>query len=550
MLTMRKISVVVGDEANANRVAAYVLERPDGPDRTRSAWLGSEVALGAIGAEPQAEVRREQLVRALQGQHTASGEQVRKPGKLKREDEADAALAIATIDLTFSAPKSVSVLWSQETPDRRLLIEEAMVAAARSMLEHLTRTRPIVYRRVDGRRLGEPAQGPAAAGALHITARRAAGDPVPSPQLHVHSILIGVERRDGQLVAPNSAALLKGGTPVEGGAVARAALADGLVEIGYELEPETGDSGRYFEVRGLPGRLVERASGRAREVRAAIDAHERERGAPLRGGALAVAALETRQAKEPRLSVAEMARVWRAWAQEVGFGPGQVAGLRNGGGYPGALAKRRQSAREALQRKLEPLGPTFPDDLARTVAYEAAPGRLDLDEVGVLLDSMWRSGALTLVGDGRATVQGSALLRREVLRAATEWTVLERGPEAPAEALPAFVSARRELGWEVIASAGGAAGARLLGAELDCPWSAAERLVSRLEQGRLRFAEPTVLVVAEPERIGLGIWAEIARAHETHGTQVIALRDGERFAEVDAVTAFREILEVTPDRGG
>lgn len=79
-----------------------------------------------------------------------------------------------------------------------------------------------------GERVREPAAGIAAALSLHVTARRTDDDDyAPAPQLHVHSVVVGLLRKDGRLVTPDLWNWRDNGAR-EGGALGRATLADSL----------------------------------------------------------------------------------------------------------------------------------------------------------------------------------------------------------------------------------------------------------------------------------------------------------------------------------
>lgn len=260
MLTVRKIRVGVGDLQGALAAARYPLEAADSPSAFArdgeeggggpcAMWLGSEHALGLIGLERGAEVAVEQLTLALQGRHAKTGTQVRWPGSVKavhpdRTAKLDDAgqeyreQVVNNFDVTFSAPKSVSVAWAVAGPERRRQIERAMMIAANGTLEHLTSTRSVVGGNA-------PAHGFAASMALHVTARTARGEAVPSPQLHVHAHLVGVVDEKGELRTPNSAALYRNGAMLEGGAVGRALLAQEMRALGFQIRAQTGRGGLY-----------------------------------------------------------------------------------------------------------------------------------------------------------------------------------------------------------------------------------------------------------------------------------------------------------------
>jgi conjugative relaxase-like TrwC/TraI family protein len=330
VLTLSKIVVEVGNHADAARAADYPLELAASPEvfargdyyldsetvepsserQASSLWLGSEDALAQFGVRRAAAVGREQLIAALQGQHGESGEQLRRPGLLKREarDEHGQTLVdgdgravqekvtgVAHVDMTLSVPKSLSAVWAMaDEPDRKA-IELAVLAAAERTVQYMARTKAVVHRRgKDGVRVREPAAGAAVASSLHVTARRAREDRAPAPQLHVHNLIVGVTRSDGMLVAADSWEWFRHDAALEGGALFRAQVADALVAAGWAIRSGTGDRGRYFEVQGVPEGLCEAFSPRSREVAQARAEVERELGVRLQGGALAVLAKGSR----------------------------------------------------------------------------------------------------------------------------------------------------------------------------------------------------------------------------------------------------------------
>ena len=228
-------------------------------------WRGS-----ASGAARRSSATH--LIAVLQGQHVQTGEQLRRPGMLKREahDEHGQALVdddgrpvveqvsgVAHVEMTLSVPKSVSVLWAMAGQDDRARIEQAALVAAEQTVQYMARNKAVVHRRgKDGVRVREPAAGAAVASSLHVTARRARGDRAPAPQLHVHNLVVGVIRTDEQLVAADSWEWFRHDAALEGGALFRAQVADALVNEGWAIRSGTGDRGRYFEVEGVPESAV------------------------------------------------------------------------------------------------------------------------------------------------------------------------------------------------------------------------------------------------------------------------------------------------------
>jgi TrwC relaxase len=216
VLTLSKVVVEVENRADAARAGDYRLELEAAPEafartdyqlaeqalerrseRGSSVWLGADDALSQFGVRRGQAIERDDLIAVLQGQHVDTGEQLRRPGALKREarDEHGQTLldddgrpvvervtGVAHVEMTMSVPKSVSVLWAMAGDADRWRIEEALLAAAERTVQYMARNKAVIYRRgKDGVRVREPAAGAAVASSLHVTARRARGDRAPAP---------------------------------------------------------------------------------------------------------------------------------------------------------------------------------------------------------------------------------------------------------------------------------------------------------------------------------------------------------------------------------
>jgi hypothetical protein len=112
----------------------------------------------------------------------------------------------------------------------------------------------------------------------HTTARAVNGQ-LPDPQLHSHVLLHGALRRDRRVVAIDSRSWLVHRREV--GAAYRTELARELTRLGFQIDRGTGRGGRYFEISGVPGGLLDRWSSRRHQVQAAITNRLQERRAEL-----------------------------------------------------------------------------------------------------------------------------------------------------------------------------------------------------------------------------------------------------------------------------
>ncbi len=105
------------------------------------------------------------------------------------------------IDVTFSAPKSVSTVWALGDPWQREQIEQAHARAVEQTVRHLREQVPVVRRRYSGQVVEEHAKDVIATEYRHTTARGVAGAQAPDPQLHSHVVITAAVREDDRIVA-------------------------------------------------------------------------------------------------------------------------------------------------------------------------------------------------------------------------------------------------------------------------------------------------------------------------------------------------------------
>lgn len=199
-------------------------------------------------------------------------------------------------DMTYSAPKSVSVMWALSPPADRAKIEAAHRQAVSAATRHLEDNHAVT-RRGAGGKLREPVAGLTIARFHHHTSRDL------DPQLHTHAFIFNTApRRDGSWGTIVSRELYK--AQKDTGAVYRAHLANSLEREGYAIERK----GTGFRMNAI-SHSVERAFSKRRQaIEQAADIH----GYRTPKG-MELAALRTRQAKRPR----DRTALFKAWAQEA-----------------------------------------------------------------------------------------------------------------------------------------------------------------------------------------------------------------------------------------
>jgi len=403
-------------------------ERVEAPGR----WVLGERGAAALGVDAERPVAAEQFQAVMAVRHPGTGKQLRSVGA--------GGEAVAAIDATFSAPKSVSAVWALSSPELRAQIEACQERAVDAALAHAVEHVPMVRRRVDKATvLRETPSELLASSWRHTTARAVAGR-APDPQLHSHVVLHGAVRQgDGRVVAIESRAWLVHQREI--GAAYRATLAAELGRLGFQIEAQTGRGGRYFELSGVPSGLIEQWSGRHRQVRDAIEQRLSERlgelraqvdaGGPAAGAAQGrLAALErsgqlmpaeqravamaTRAGKGQLVTAGDLDYAWWQAAQEHNFDARGVQGLRERGP---AVKLDEPDLEQRILSALTEFDATFAPRQARAVALEAVAGG-DPAAGLAALSRLREGGEILELADGRQTTRSHRRMERVAVAAA------------------------------------------------------------------------------------------------------------------------------------
>ena len=273
----------------------YYLEGGERP----GAWLGSGAeALGIAG-----EVERGQLKALIRGQHPDG------TWLVQRQTYSDGRERCPGWDLTFSAPKSVSVLFAVGDHEIRDGVRNAHEQAVKAALTYLEQEAGVSRRGKNGAE-HIPAEF-IVASFEHCSSR------AQDPQLHTHCLVLNAAlRADGTKGALYTQPLYQ--HKMAAGAVYRAELARALHgTLGLRLTA----SEYGFELHGVPSRVTNHFSKRRAEIDAAIGKFgwKSPRVAEL-------AALSTRSAKE-RAPQANLHAHWRLQARELGFSSKSASSL-------------------------------------------------------------------------------------------------------------------------------------------------------------------------------------------------------------------------------
>jgi conjugative relaxase-like TrwC/TraI family protein len=207
-------------------------------------------------------------------------------------------------DLTFSAPKSVSVMALVAGDKRLISAHDQAAATALAFAERFGAAARIR----EGGQVEQVRTGSLIAATFRHETSRA-----QDPQLHTHNVILnatkdakGVWRSmEGRSFFQQQKAI---------GEIYRQELALQARRLGYEVETGKGSN---FEIKGVPAEVLKGFSERA----AQIEAHLAERGKTLETATAAekqMATLDTRVGKEAS-DRAELVADWRATADAAGF---------------------------------------------------------------------------------------------------------------------------------------------------------------------------------------------------------------------------------------
>ena len=210
-------------------------------------------------------------------------------------------------DLTFSAPKSVSIA-ALIGGDRRIVeVHDRAVAATLAWVEkNAAETR--MKDPETGRMARVGNQKIVAATFRHDTSRNL------DPQLHTHAVLANmVQGEDGKWRSMANEGLYARQKLI--GMLYRNELAAGLGKLGYGVEKTHAD-GR-FEIAGVPRETIEAFSSRRAEIEAAMEA--RDLGSPADNPRLAERAALMTRAKKRDIDRDELRGVWQRQAADLGL---------------------------------------------------------------------------------------------------------------------------------------------------------------------------------------------------------------------------------------
>lgn len=528
---------------------------------------GTWVGRGAVLLGLRGEVTEGSIGWLLGGRDPGSSALLRRPL---------ASGAVAGFDLTFRAPKSVSILFGIADPAVSGEVCAAHERAVTEALEYLDR-QACRARRGHGGVLQVPGDGFVAAAFRHRSSR--AGDPL----LHTHVVVAnGTRGPDGRWTALDGRPLYSHAKTA--GYLYQAVLRGELTErLGVRWSAvENGTA----DIKGVPRGVIAHFSRRRLE----IVEYMRERGEHS-ARAAQVATLETRRRKEYGVPAERLRDEWRARAAEHGLDARRVRRLLH-------LVRSRspdpQRVAEVAARMLGAKGLTRDRsmfrrrDVLQALAQAAHPGA-SIAQLEAQADAVIGSDRVVMLavdgGEPRYTTRELLEVERDLLdaaeRQATRTDVAVATPmalDASLDSRPTIEAEQRDLvveltrggkGVAVVRAAAGTGKTFALDAAreawersdvpvLGCALSARAacelrdqagmdattiaRLTYAFDRG-LDLAANSVLVVDEAGMVGTRDLARLADAAAAARAKLVLVGDDRQLPEIQAGGAFRALAE-------
>jgi conjugative relaxase-like TrwC/TraI family protein len=539
-----------------DKVALGIEDYYSGEGEAEGYWVGQV----AIELELHGKVEPDQLGTMLTGRNPLDGETFGLKSPPGREP-------VPGFDLTFSAPKSVSLTWALGGHPVSGEVMEAHRAAVAEALGYMERN-ACWARRGKGGATFVPGNGFLAAAYAHRSSR--AGD----PHLHTHVLIANATKgpagRWSRLYHP---------------AIFEHARTAGFIyeaHLRHELTRRLGIEWGQAEdgvanIRGFSPEEMRRFSTRRAEILAAAG-----EGASAR--AMQIATLETRQTKDRDLTTESLREAWRAKGAEIGLDR-EAIGARLGHELPGEAVLTVQQ----IERSVTEHASHFDRrDAIRAVA-ENLPHGAPASEVEELADAFLASGSVIEIAvtprGPRFTTERIWQLEQQALAVAGRMHAAEGVATVDPirmcrvlDACPSLKADQRAMverllgggaGLEVVigeagsgktyATVAAAAGWASVGYELQVAaptWRAANvlraeglpattvaGLLGRLDAGEERLRANTVLLVDEAGMVDSASLARlIDHAHEARA-KLVLVGDPAQLSEVEAGGLFAAIAK-------
>ena len=391
MLTLRAMTGGAG-------YAQRHLEHSDYYDenrRVQGEWHGQGAELLGL----RGEVTQEQFEAVREGLHPESGEFLRPRHSADRIDAngSEQSKGRSLYDLTFSAPKSVSIQALVGGDERLISAHDKAVREAITEAENYAAARV----RLNGANEDRATANWILAAYRHDTSREL------DPQLHTHAVTANLtyDGVEGRWKALQASGLYERRAYLT--EVYRNALAREVCGLGYEIEPRRDSKGRDhgFEIRGVSDELLEKYSVRSAQRDAAIERFTVEHGRKPTNNEVAILVRESRADKLAEISTERLRQ-----QQQARLLPEEGCALKNlhkkSLKHPRRIPPEPSEVAESLQHAKEHLferSSVVRDHELMTEALRHGRGKIDRRQLRGALELEQSQGVLIRAGNNLAT---------------------------------------------------------------------------------------------------------------------------------------------------
>ncbi len=545
MLTLAKVSDA-GAAASYYEVADdYYSERNCAP----SEWHGR----GADTLWLKGGVRSEVFKDILDGR-LPDGSELPHAGEAERR---------AATDMTFSAPKSVSVMALVAGDSRLVEAHERAVSRTLDYFEQNLAAYRVTQEKVT---TALPSRNIVAARFRHDMSRDA------DPQLHTHCVVANLTQRpDGEWRALDVSELYRQQRML--GALYRAELAREVQELGYGVSRTT----HGFELQGVSHEVIEAFSTRSRTIAEALAMYGKDRESAS-AAMKEFAALGSR-AKKGSINREVQAEQWREKATLLGF---DLTWRGDGARLPEFAIAIQTSTQAAVAYAIEHLTEreaVVPRHQIVQIALEQAVGVADMNAIEAELARLEVAGTLLVDGEWVTTAdaqqrereilaiaaRGQAItepvLVQQTMALETPGASLNAGQQAAADlilnttdrvvavhgsagvgkthTLSHIVAEANDSGWQVRGVAPSAAATR----ELAAVGIDAATVAAFLTETAKPLDSHTILLVDEASMVSVKDMHAVLAKVEASNAKVVLVGDTKQLEAIDAGAPFRQLIE-------
>lgn len=363
--------------------------------RVQGEWQGRGAELLGL----RGNVTSEQFEAVLEGLHPETGEFLRPRHSADRSNAggSEQSKARSLYDLTFSAPKSVSVQAVVGGDERLVAAHDKAVREALAESEGYAGSRV----RLNGANENRTTGNWIVAAYRHDTSREL------DPQLHTHAVTANLtyDGAEGRWKALQASGLYERRAYLT--EVYRNALANEVRNLGYEIEPRRDSRGRDlgFEIRGVSDELRERFSQRSAQRDAAIEEFKEQHGRNPTDNEVAVLVRESRADKLMEIATEEVRQ-----QQQARLSPEELHSLEHlrygSQDHSQENAHEMVAASNSLQHAKDHLferRSVVYDHELLTEALRYGRGKVDLGQLRGALEIEKSNGTVIHAGDRLAT---------------------------------------------------------------------------------------------------------------------------------------------------